>query len=103
MIVGGAVTEFHMMYAALVGGSAPIPLPEAGSYDDFCVRQHRYTSALTADSPEVRAWIEFAENNDGSLPEFPLPLGDPSVPCAADLVTVSCWTSNRRLDSSPPA
>ena len=46
--------EIHMNYAALVGGGAPIQLPEAGSYDDYCVRQHEYTSALTLESPEVR-------------------------------------------------
>ena len=89
MIVAMAVTEFQMMYSALVGGSAPIALPEAGSYDDFCVRQHRYTSSLTLESPQVGAWIEFAENNNGSLPDFPLPLGDASVPCAADLLAVT--------------
>ena len=78
-----------MMYAALVGGSPPIPLPEAGSYDDFCVRQERQMSLLTADSPEVSAWSQFTERNDGSMPEFPLPLGDPLLPCNADIVTVS--------------
>jgi 2-O-sulfo trehalose long-chain-acyltransferase len=87
--VGVILMEFQMMYAALVGGAAPIQLPEAGSYDDYCVREHRYTSALTLDSPQVRAWIEFAENNDGTLPYFPLPLGDLSVPCSGDLLTVT--------------
>ena len=81
------VTEFYMMYAALVGGGAPVPLPDAGSYDDYCVRQHRDVSALTADSPQVCTWIEFAENNNGSLPSFPLPLGDPSVPCSGGMLT----------------
>lgn len=95
MIVAMAVTEFQMMYAALVGGSAPIALGEAGSYDDFCIRQHRYTSALTLESPEVRVWVEFAENNNGSLPDFPLPLGDPSVPCAADLLAVTLMNEHQ--------
>ena len=95
MIVAMAVTEFQMMYAALVGGSAPIALPEAGSYDDFCIRQHRYTSALTLESPDVRVWVEFAENNNGSLPDFPLPLGDPSVPCAADLLAVTLMNEHQ--------
>jgi hypothetical protein len=81
------VTEFYMMYAALVGGGAPVPLPEAGSYDDYCVRQRRDVLALTADSPQVRSWIEFAENNNASMPEFPLPLGDPSIPCSGGLLT----------------
>ncbi|MET2813156.1 acyltransferase PapA1, partial [Mycobacterium tuberculosis] len=57
-------------------------------YVDFCVRQHEYTSALTVDSPEVRAWIDFAEINNGTFPEFPLPLGDPSVRCGGDLLSM---------------
>jgi 2'-acyl-2-O-sulfo-trehalose (hydroxy)phthioceranyltransferase len=87
--VGVGLTEFQMMYAALVAGDPPVGLPEAGSYDDFCVRQRAYTSALTVDSPEVRAWIDFAEINNGTFPKFPLPLGDQSVPCVGDLMTVT--------------
>lgn len=89
MIVGTTLIEFHMMYLALVGGNQPITLPEAGSYDAFCVRQREYTDALTLDSPGVRAWKQFAERNEGSMPAFPLPLGDPSVPAEADIVTVT--------------
>jgi hypothetical protein len=37
----------------------------------------------------VRAWKQFAERNEGSMPAFPLPLGDPSVPAEADIVTVT--------------
>jgi len=88
MFMGLVLVEIHMMYAALAGGGAPIPLPAAGSYDDYCVRQHDFLSGVTLDSPEVRDWIRFAERNDGTLPHFPLPLGDPSVPCSGDLVTV---------------
>jgi mycolipenoyl-CoA---2-(long-chain-fatty acyl)-trehalose mycolipenoyltransferase / long-chain-acyl-CoA---trehalose acyltransferase len=80
MFIGMMFTEIHMNYAALVSGGAPIRLPEAGSYHDFCARQHQYTSALTADSPEIRAWIEFLDNNGGTLPECPLQLGDGSGP-----------------------
>jgi hypothetical protein len=78
MFMGVAFTEFHMMYAALVSDRAPIPLLQAGSYQDYCLREHQYTSALTVDSPLVRAWIEFLEANDGTLPECPLSLGDGS-------------------------
>lgn len=88
MFMGALFVEIHMMYAALAGGGAPIPLPDAGSYGDYCVRQHQYTSSLTLESPEVRAWIEFAEHNGGTLPNFALPLGDPSVPYGGALVTV---------------
>ena len=78
MFMGVAFTEIHMMYAALVSDRAPIRLPQAGSYQDYCLREQQYTSALTVDSPPVRAWIEFLEANGGTLPECPLSLGDGS-------------------------
>ena len=62
---------------ALSGGGDALQLPDAGSFDDFCVRERESTSQLTVDSPGVQAWIDFAENNNGGFPEFPLPLGDP--------------------------
>ena len=86
--IGVVFVEIHMMYAALVAGQAPIPLADAGSYDDYCIRQQQFASALKLESPPVRAWIEFAENNEGTLPEFPLPLGDSSVPCRGEVITV---------------
>jgi hypothetical protein len=79
--VGVAFAEVHMMYAALVAGGGPIRLAEVGSYDDYCVRQRAYTAALTLESPEIRRWIEFADNNGGTLPVCPLPLGDASASC----------------------
>jgi mycolipenoyl-CoA---2-(long-chain-fatty acyl)-trehalose mycolipenoyltransferase / long-chain-acyl-CoA---trehalose acyltransferase len=81
MFFGVAFAEIHIMYATVARGGAPISLPEAGSYHDYCVRQRQYTSALTLDSAEVRGWIELFENNNGTLPEWPLPLGDPLVSC----------------------
>jgi mycolipenoyl-CoA---2-(long-chain-fatty acyl)-trehalose mycolipenoyltransferase / long-chain-acyl-CoA---trehalose acyltransferase len=88
MFMGLAFIEIHLMYAALVRGGAPIPLPEAGSYDEYCVRQRQFTSTLTVDSPQVHEWTKFAKGNNGTLPQFPLPLGDASVPCEGDLLTV---------------
>jgi len=87
MIVGVLFTEIHMMYLALVGGDAPVELPEAGRYSDYSVRQREEMADLTLDSPPVRGWIEFAANNGGTLPYFPLPLGDLSVPYAGKLLT----------------
>jgi hypothetical protein len=84
--ISGVYTEIVMMYRALVAGGAPVQLPSPASYDDFCVREKQHTSALTLDSPQVRKWIEFAENNGGTLPDFPLPLGDLSVPNGSDLM-----------------
>jgi mycolipenoyl-CoA---2-(long-chain-fatty acyl)-trehalose mycolipenoyltransferase / long-chain-acyl-CoA---trehalose acyltransferase len=88
MIIGLTLMEFHIMYGALVGGGAPLELPKAGSYEEFCMREQRFTSALTAESPQVRTWTQFAERNAGSMPDFPLPLGDVSKPSDADIVTM---------------
>jgi hypothetical protein len=84
-LLGLLYMEVYLMYGALVGGAPPISLPPAGSYEDYCVRHRQFTSALTLDSPEVRKWIEFAEDNGGTLPDFPLPLGDPSVSSGGDV------------------
>ena len=102
MIVGVLFAEIHMMYSALVRGGVPARLPEVGSYDDYCAQQRRDTSALTLDSPSIRAWIEFAENSGGTLPRFPLPLGNLSVPCAGDLLNVTLMDEQqtRRFDSA---
>src|SRR5262249_10732145 len=74
------------MYDALMDGDGPIPLASAGSYDDYCRRERAYTCALTLESPEIRQWVEFFEYNDGSLPSFPLPLGDTSLVASGELL-----------------
>lgn len=88
MFMGLAFVEIHMMYNALVEGAAPLKLPEPGSYDTYCREQHEYVSALTKDSPEVAGWIDFLQSSGGSLPTFPLPLGDPSVAYTGDVITL---------------
>jgi hypothetical protein len=76
--IGAMRMEFYLMYTALLAGEAPIPLRPAGSYENYCVRQHQHTSALTLDSPQVRDWVDFFEKNDGTLPDTPVSLGDGS-------------------------
>jgi hypothetical protein len=88
VLMGLFLVEIHMMYHALAGGAAPIQLPDAGSYDDYCIWQQQFTSGLSLESPEVRAWIAFAKNNGGTLPHFPLPLGAPTIPITGDVLSV---------------
>jgi len=88
-IVTVTLLEFYMTYTALVAGGAPLELPAAGSYSAFCEERYEYAMALTAESPEVKAWKEFAESNNNSYPDFPLPLGDTSVRWNSDMVTMS--------------
>ncbi|OBA76820.1 acyltransferase [Mycobacterium sp. 1554424.7] len=84
MLLAGMYVEIVMNYTALIEGKAPVTLPPAASYDDFCMREHHIVSGMTLESPEVRKWIDFAEANGGTLPDFPLPLGDQSIPCGGD-------------------
>ncbi len=100
MIVPVLFTEIHTMYTNLVRGGVPTPLPAVGKYEDYCARQRRETSALTVNSPSIRAWFEFAEHSGGTLPHFPLPLGDLSVPCTGDLLDVTLMDEQqtRRFD-----
>lgn len=86
-LIGTTMLEANGMYLALSGGGAPLKLPEAGSFDDFCVRERECASALAVDSPGVRAWIDFAENNNGSFPEFPLPLGNSLDSTSSDMAS----------------
>ena len=85
-IIAGLYTEIVMNYRVLVAGRALVQAPPTTSHDDFCVREQQHVASLTLDSPEVCKWIEFAENNGGTLPDFPLPLGDLSQATGGDLV-----------------
>ncbi|WP_082995672.1 condensation domain-containing protein [Mycobacterium alsense] len=86
--LGAMRMELYLMYTSLLAGGAPPSLPPAGSYADYCLRQHEYSSALTLASPQVRAWVEFFERNDGTLPEPPVSLGDGSGACDLMFVRV---------------
>lgn len=77
-LIGTTMMEANGMYSALSTSGEALELPEAGSFDDFCIREREQAATLTVDSPGVRAWLDFAENNNGGFPEFPLPLGDPN-------------------------
>ncbi|WP_420109945.1 condensation domain-containing protein [Mycolicibacter arupensis] len=97
-VAGVTLMELYFMYNALVAGGAPLELPAAGNYSEFCIRQHQFTSALTLESPEIAAWRSFAESNGNTLPGFPLPLGDPTQPCPAAMVTVTMLGEKQTVD-----
>ncbi|MCZ8379918.1 condensation domain-containing protein [Mycobacterium sp. CPCC 205372] len=93
-LIGTTMMEANGMYSAMSGTGQALTLPDAGSFDDFCVREREFTSTLTLDSPGVRAWIEFAEDNSDGFPEFPLPLGDPNESMS------SAWSSQVLMDAA---
>jgi hypothetical protein len=94
-LIGTTMLEANGMYSALSGGGQALALPDAGSFDDFCIRERDFTSTLTVDSQEVRAWIDFAENNNGSFPEFPLPLGNPSESTSSDMTSLLLMSADQ--------
>ncbi|MCV7424658.1 acyltransferase [Mycobacterium yunnanensis] len=86
-LIGTTMMEANGMYSALSSGGDALVLPDAGSFDEFCIREREYTSELSVDSPGVRTWIEFAQNNGDGFPEFPLPLGNPNKATASDMTS----------------
>jgi hypothetical protein len=100
MMLGAMWIEFYLTYSALLAGDAPTALPVGGSYENYCAHQHQYTSALTLDSPEVRAWVDFFENNDGTLPECPVSLGDGSGACNLTFVQVMDQQETAQFESA---
>ena len=86
-LIGTTMLEANGMYSAMSGGGDALTLPDAGSFDDFCVRERESTSELTVDSPGVQAWIDFAEENSGGFAEFPLPLGNPLESTRSDMTS----------------
>jgi mycolipenoyl-CoA---2-(long-chain-fatty acyl)-trehalose mycolipenoyltransferase / long-chain-acyl-CoA---trehalose acyltransferase len=93
-LIGTTMMEANGMYSAMSGSGQALTLPDAGSFEDFCVREREFTSTLTLDSPGVRTWIDFAENNRDGFPEFPLPLGNPNE------ATSSAWSSQVLMDTA---
>lgn len=87
MSAGVIFIELHLNYLALLSG-APMTLPPPASHRDFCIRERSHNAGLSTESPQIKHWIEFAERNGGTLPDFPLPLGDPTVPSRGGMVVV---------------
>jgi hypothetical protein len=71
--------DIHLKYrhlAAAMDKHQPAALPQVRSYHDYAARQHDKLASLTLSSPEIKAWIDFAQDAGGDWPSFPLPLGE---------------------------
>jgi hypothetical protein len=77
--------DIHLMY---LGRATPTTLPQGGSYRDYTARQRELLASLTLSSPQIKQWIEFAQDNDGDWPSFPLPLGDTCADNKGGFLTV---------------
>jgi len=54
-LIGITMLEAHGMYTSLLSTGEPMPLPDAGRFDDFCLQERASTAELTLESPEVQA------------------------------------------------
>jgi mycolipenoyl-CoA---2-(long-chain-fatty acyl)-trehalose mycolipenoyltransferase / long-chain-acyl-CoA---trehalose acyltransferase len=79
--------DVHLTYQDLVAGRS-VPQFDVAGYRDYTARQREHVAGMTADSPEIEQWIDFATEADGDWPSFPLPLGDTWTTNKGDFVTV---------------
>jgi mycolipenoyl-CoA---2-(long-chain-fatty acyl)-trehalose mycolipenoyltransferase / long-chain-acyl-CoA---trehalose acyltransferase len=79
--------DIHLIYQNLQQGT-PTMLPQVGSYCEYTLRQRQEVASLTLRSPQIKDWIEFAQDIDGDWPSFPLPLGDMGANNKGDFLTV---------------
>jgi hypothetical protein len=80
MSAGLIFFDINLMYEQLSQGGdeaaeAPV-LPGIASYRSYAARQREHVAGLTASSPGIRGWIEFAQDTRGDWPSFPLAVGD---------------------------
>lgn len=87
MSAGLIFLDIQLMYQSL-RRATPTRLPHAGSYCDYTARQREHLANLTLSSPQIKAWIKFAHDNNGDWPSFPLPLGDTWANNNGDFLTV---------------
>jgi hypothetical protein len=87
MSAGLIFVDIHLMYQNLSQGR-PVTLPEVGGYRDYTARQREKIASMTLSSPEIKDWIDFAQNTGGDWPSFPLELGDTWTNNKGDFVTV---------------
>lgn len=75
MSAGVIFLDIQTMYFSALQ-QAQIPLAPAASHREYSANQHAYTRSLNEESPEIRSWRAFLAANNGSLPKFPLELGE---------------------------
>ncbi|BBZ38261.1 condensation domain-containing protein [Mycobacterium conspicuum] len=89
MSAGLIFFDIHLMYQHLSEtGDAATTVPGVASYRSYASRQHQQVASLTASSPGVQDWIEFAQDTRGEWPTFPLPVEDAGVTNRGDFLTV---------------
>ena len=89
MSAGLIFVDIHLMYQDLSKAvHRPSMFPQVASYRSYAARQRDKVTSLTLSSPEIRDWIEFAQDTDGDWPKFPLPVGDTWTNNKGDFLTV---------------
>ena len=88
MSAGLIFFDIQLTYQAMTtGADQPAVFPEIASYRSYGARQHEKLASLTAASPEVKEWMDFARDAAGEWPSFPLSLGDAGADKKGDFMT----------------
>ena len=74
--VGQALScvDLLRLYGNELSGSG-VDIEPVDGHLSYCDRELAHHTALTAHSPQVRAWLELLVEHDGSVPSFPMDLG----------------------------
>ncbi|WP_084727967.1 condensation domain-containing protein [Rhodococcoides yunnanense] len=68
------ISELADLYALEIGESVP-ELAEAGSHLDYAIEERALATRYGPTAPEIVAWKEIFQRNEGKMPRFPLDLG----------------------------
>ncbi|PXX52170.1 condensation domain-containing protein [Nocardia tenerifensis] len=66
--------DLLMLYGNELSGGKLAPQPVDGHLA-YCERERRGTAEMTAQSPNIRTWLELLRRNGGDVPSFPADLG----------------------------
>lgn len=101
MSAGVIFLDIQTMYFTALQ-NAPSPLTPAPSHREYSANQRAYIQSLNEESPEIRSWRAFLAANNGSLPKFPLELGDatPDTPGAIDVFDLIDDEQGRRFEDA---
>ncbi|BAX93778.1 condensation domain-containing protein [Mycobacterium shigaense] len=101
MSAGVIFLDIQTMYFTALQNGNEI-LPPAPSHREYSANQRAYIQSLDEDSPEIRSWRAFLAANNGSLPRFPLELGEANAdtPGAIDVFDLIDDEQARRFEAA---
>ncbi len=76
-LIGTTMMEANGMYSALSASGQALALPDAGSFDDFCVREREYTSGVDRGFARSAGLDRLRREQQGRFSRVPASAGQP--------------------------